>query len=426
MKSLSRVFKFNGYKVLDTGYTEKDNKIIVKLDRDSDKPFQCHECGRFMGRKRGQHLMKIRDFSIFGIPVFIEFWRFNGDCKNCGKARNEHIEFLCKETPHYTKRFAEQVGTLCEFMPVNRVAEFLGLSNSTVRRLDLHRMERFLKEYKIPVVTKVAVDEVYARKKAFSKNENRNKKFFTIITDLDTGKVIWVSESRDKVALDQFFILLGKKACRKIKVVAIDQHDPYKASAEEHCKNATIVWDKFHIMKNFEEAVNDVRKDLHNAMDNNDPLLPLTMGRDRFIFLKKDSKRTSEEKAHISQVLEQNRDFLTLEIIKERMLTFFNEGSAEDAKLVLDEVTAWIWEAGFEPLKKWANNIHEGWETLKNYFTYRVTTAIAEGTNNVIKYLKRRAFGFRNMDYFKLKIMQLCGYLNSKFVRETSFLARGL
>jgi len=71
----------------------------------------------------------------------------------------------------------------------------------------------------------------------------------------------------------------------------------------------------------------------------------------------------------------------------------------------------------FAPLETWCKNISVGWETLKNYFDFRVTSALAEGTNNVIKALKRRSFGFRNMDYFRLKIMQVCGYLNSRYIK---------
>ena len=76
----------------------------------------------------------------------------------------------------------------------------------------------------------------------------------------------------------------------------------------------------------------------------------------------------------------------------------------------------------FAPLENWYKNISGGWETLKNYFDFRVTSALAEGTNNVIKALKRRSFGFRNMDYFKLKIMQVCGYLNSRYIKNSEVL----
>jgi len=300
----------------------------------------------------------------------------------------------------------------------------------TVRRIDLKRMERMLRLYKIPEVTHIAVDEVYTRKKKKGDKEDRDERFFTIITDLKTRRVIWVSESRKKKALDEFFQILGKARCRSIAVVAIDQHDAYAKSVTEHCKNAKIVWDKFHILKNFGEAANETRKNLHNWLGPKDPLYRMTKGKYRFTFLKRESKRTTKEQRHIDDVVDANKDFATVEIIKERMLTFFDAQTESEAQETLIEIGRWIREKvrpgekvvdqsqlAFDPLWKWWKNLESGWETLKNYFQFRVTSALAEGTNNVIKSLKRRSFGFRNMDYFRLKIMQVCGYLNSRYIK---------
>jgi transposase len=82
--------------------------------------------------------------------------------------------------------------------------------------------------------------------------------------------VIWVSESLSQKALDEFFKIIGEKACEKIQVVAIDQHDDYAKSVRKNCKNAKIVWDRFHLMQNFGEALNEVRKNLHNRLDSSE------------------------------------------------------------------------------------------------------------------------------------------------------------
>ena len=143
----------------------------------------------------------------------------------------------------------------------------------------------------------------------------------------------------------------------------------------------------------------------------------MTRGQYRFLFLKRASKRTAEEKTHIDDVMKENESFLKLELIKEKMLTFFREPDESAALKAFNEVGDWIFQAGFKPLMDWHNRLEKGWSTLKNYFKYRVTSALSEGHNNTIKMLKRRAFGYRNMTYFRLKIMQVCGYLNSRYVR---------
>ena len=95
---------------------------------------------------------------------------------------------------------------MCEISAVSRVGELVGLDKMTMYRLDFSRLKRMLQHYKIPKVTHISVDEVYARKKSYGKRESRDKKFFTVICDLDTGRVIWVSDSREKAALDEFFV----------------------------------------------------------------------------------------------------------------------------------------------------------------------------------------------------------------------------
>jgi transposase len=359
-----------------------------------------------------------------GIRFKIHFWRHKGDCSKCKKIRAEKIEFIAEETPHLTQDYAWWLGRVCEIAAVSRVAELMGQDQNTTWRLDFARMKRMLAHYKIPQVTKISVDEVYARKKPKFKGESRDDRFFTVISDLDTHRVIWVSESRRKEALDQFFILIGEAACKNIKIVAADQHDGYAASTREYCKNATLVWDRFHIMQIFEEAVNETRKSLHTELTNGSPLQRLTRGKYRFMFVKKASRRTKEEKTHIDDVLKTNERFAKLELIKERMLSFFDEQDEVSAKAVFEQVGDWIFQAGFKPLMNWHNNLEKGWATLKNYFKYRVTSALSEGHNNVIKMLKRRAFGYRNMEYFRLKIMQVCGYLNSRFIPTTNQLLK--
>lgn len=117
-----------------------------------------------------------------------------------------------------------------------------------------------------------------------------------------------------------------------------------------------------------------------------------------------------------------NQAFLRLEVIKERMVTFFDQPTEAEAKEVFEELGAWIWQAQFKPLMKWYDNFEKGWDTAVNYFRFKVTSALSEGHNNVIKMLKRRAFGYRNMEYFRLKIMQVCGYLNSRFIPNVNSL----
>jgi transposase len=413
---IPRFLQFEGYETLDMKEFLSQGYIEVPLEKKADKEWKCWRCGSELGAQRGRYPVRVRGLSILRYRVVIRFFRYKGHCPKCKKARAEAVSFLSTESPHLTQDFSDFIGGLCEIAPVARVAEIFGLNELTTWRIDFRRLKKLLSKYPIPKVTAISVDEVYARKKSKFKNESRNRRFFTVISDLNTHKVIWVSESRDTESLDQFYILLGEEACKEITVVAMDQHEDYAKSTKKYCPNATVVWDRFHIMQNFEKAVNEQRMQLHGEQEKGSDLSRLTRGKYRFMFLKKAKSRTEEERQHIDEVMKINERFAKLELIKERMVTFFDEKDEKSARVVFDEIGDWIWQAGFELLKNWHRNLEAGWTTLKSYFVYRVTSALSEGINNVIKALKRRAFGYKNMYYFRLKIMQVCGYLNSRYV----------
>jgi len=416
MKGLARIFVYEGYEISDVRVSVKDKTVEFVLNREDVKEARCARCQNLLGRTRGKHRMKIQELSIMSFKTFVSFWRLKAHCDHCQKARSEAVSFLAKESPHLTQRYAWWLGTMCEFAAVSRVAEFADHPRLTVQRVDFKRLKRMVKHYKIPQVEKISVDEVYARKKS-KQGETRDDRFFTVITDLKTRRVVWVANSRRKEALDQFFHLIGPEACQQIKVVATDQHEGYRASVREHCPNAMVVWDKFHLLQSFGEVVNETRKDIFEHLAPGDEAKRLSRGKYRFVFLKKRKHRSANEQEHIEQAMMSNGFLYRLELIKELMHQVFDEKDEQSAWESFRKLGNWIEQSAFDHLKRWWINLEAEWETFSNYFRCRVTTALSEGHNNVIKALKRRAFGYRNMDYFKLKILQVCGYLNSRHIK---------
>lgn len=420
MKKLPRFLRerFRGYEILDFKEWLSDGKVEIILCAKDSKVKCCHRCKGALGASTAKHLLILEDRPAMSFRTFVRVWRHKGWCESCKKYRSEKIDFICPESPHLTAEYGWWLGRLCEISSITNAANLMKHNGYTLWRHDFHRMQRMLQHYRIPPLTRISVDEVYARRKNKYEFENRNNKFFTVISDLNTHKVVYVIEGRSKEALDSFYKLLGSEACSKIEVVATDQFDGYAASTREHCPNATLVWDKFHILQNFEEAINEVRKNMHEEMYKNNELKSLTRGNWKYVFLKRASKRTDVEKEHIESIIKINEPFFHLELIKESMLNFFYEPNVEKAKEVFESIGHWIMRMGknFAPLLRWYNEMEKNWSTLVNYFKYPVTTSLSEGINNVIKMLKRRAFGYRNMDYFRLKIMQKCGYLNSNFI----------
>lgn len=405
-----------GYEVTDLKEWLKNGFIEVFLKPESDE-MTCHRCDTRLSTFHGSYNITLQHLPLFNFKTYLRLKRRKGFCPSCKKIRSERLDFVAPETPHYTQEYSWWLGRLCEFSTISKAAKFTQTNEMTLWRMDFERMRRMFQHYKIPKVTKISVDEVYAQKyRPGFRNQGRDKSFFTVICDLDSRRVIWVSESRSQSALDEFYKIIGPERCDEIEVVVGDQHDAYKASTEEYCKNALFVWDRFHLVQTMERAVDETRKELHADLDWDKDTKRLTRGRWKYVFLQKASRRTKEDQQHIEQVFKNNEKFLKLELIKEKFLTFFDSKDVLEAEITLGDIGMWIHQCGFLTLKKWHQNLTAGWKTLKNWFKFRVTTSLSEGQNNVIKTLKKKAYGYKNMAYFKLKILQVCGFLNSNYI----------
>jgi len=251
---IPRVFKFQGFKT--TEIKEWLSKGYIEISLKPEKDMKCFRCGSQLKTLSSTYPMNVRHLNVFFQKCILKFKRRKGYCPSCNKERSEEIEFLSDSSPHITKDFAWFLFRLCEISSVTKAAELTEVDPMLAYRIDYKILLKLIAGYKIPVVRRISVDEVYARRKK-KKGENRSDLFMTVITDLKTHKAIYVSQGRRKEALDEFFILLGIDACRKIKVVACDQYDGYRLSVEQYCPNAVVIWDRFHLMQNFNEAVNE-------------------------------------------------------------------------------------------------------------------------------------------------------------------------
>ena len=169
----------------------------------------CHE---LHSAKVGEHRIRVRTLDIHKFKTYLIYKRQKHRCLNCKKVRSEALDFVSKESPHVTEEYSWWQGRLCEVTSVSRVADITENNQMTLWRADFKRMRRMFQTYKIPDIKRISVDEVYARRSRY-KYKDRAECFFTVISDLDTRKVIWVSQSRSKEALDEFYHIIGKERC---------------------------------------------------------------------------------------------------------------------------------------------------------------------------------------------------------------------
>lgn len=406
---------FQGFDIADIKEWRESRLMELILESKPDREHHCSHCGCDLAAMDGRYWLKSRHLRIMGWAVAVCFWREKRDCPNCDKIRSEAIDFICPTTPHMTEELAWWINRLTEITSVLAVSRLESVDKKTCYSVDKYILMRLLQGYKIPKVRSISVDEVYARGPAqLKEGETRDDLFLTVIIDRDTHKVIWVSKSRKKKALDEFFTIIGDAACKEIKVVATDQHAGYQASVEQYAPQATIVWDRFHIVQKFNEALNEDRKAEQQKIDPEGQMEDLMSGKYRYLFLTKASQRTQEEIRHVNEVHRLNTKMAKLEIIKEHFHKMFDCHDVEEAKIMMAECYQWAWDAKAENVWWWLKSIREE-QRFWNYWTYRVTTGVSEGINRAIKGLKWQAYGYKDMQYFALKILQKVGYLTSRY-----------
>ena len=414
---LPYVFRcFQGFQTKDVKEFIPQQRMEIHLESDPDRKPLCNVCGHKLGNQKDRYHVRAKHLRVMNWSVEICFFREKRWCENCQKTRSEWISWLSPTSPHITSELAWWINRLSEITTVMQVAKLEAIDKMACYKVDKHILMRLIQGYQIPAVTHISVDEVYARSpKQKKEGENRDDLFLTVIVDQRTRKVIWVSPSRRKEALDTFFELIGPEGCKRIEVVTCDQHKGYAQSVEQYCPQADLVWDRFHLVQSFNEALNEERKKEWNKYG--DPAMKeddLLAGKYRYIYLTKAENRNKEDQRHIDMVMKKNERMAKLEMIKEHFHKMFEEQDGEQAKIMLLECLQWSMQTGSIYLQKFFQSLRDRKE-LWNYFKHRMTSGVSEGINRAIKTLKWVAYGYKDMHYFSLKIMQKCGYLNSKY-----------
>lgn len=357
-----------------------------------------------------------RHLRMMSWHVSVQFYREKRWCENCRGNTSEFIEFLCPTSPHVTLELAWWINRLSEVTSVLAVSELESIDKMACYKVDHHILARLLQGYKIPKVKCISVDEVYARSaKQQKEGETRDDLFLTVIVDQQTRKVIWVSQSRRKEALDQFFELIGPEACKEIEVVATDQHDAYTASVKQYCPQAEVVWDRFHLVQKFNEALNEERRLELSNIDPEGKMGDLMNNKYRYVFLTKASQRSAEDQRHIKEVMRLNGRMAKLELIKEYFHKIYNTAAdVMSAQVMFGECYQWAMQINANFIVNWIRSVMND-QRFWNFWIYRLTSGVSEGINRAIKGLKWQAYGYKNMAYFALKILQKCGYLNHRF-----------
>ena len=225
----------------------------------------------------------------------------------------------------------------------------------------------------------------------------------TIFTDISTGQVIHAVEGRNEEFLRLFLRLLSKKA-KRLRGIGIDMSAAYSSSVTQHLPHVAIIFDRFHVTKLLNNTIDKIRRAEYAKHNNKD--LHVLKGQ-RFLLLRNFVDLKDDQKSSLQKLLEINKSLAIAHSMKEQFRLFWQCGSVKEGARFLGWWIIQAFESGVDLLAKTARTLLHHFKGLISYFEHGIDNGKAEGINNKIKVLKRQAYGFRDQEYFKLRLYNL-------------------
>jgi len=328
--------------------------------------------------------------------VFIQLPVQRVECLCCKVIRQVKIHFA-EWRRTYTKAFERYALALCRHMTILDVSRHLKVSWDVIKDIQKRYLAKKYNRPRLKHVTRIAIDEI---------SIGRGHRYLTVVLDLKSGAVIFVGDGKGCDALIPFWKRL-KYAKANINAVAIDMSPAYIAAVLENLPGATVVFDHFHVIKMYNDKLSQLRRTIQREAEG--PLQKKVLKGTRWLLLKNTYNLNEEknEKERLEEALKLNKPLATAYYLKEDLKRIWLQVCKVDAKEILTE---WIKRArstGITILKKFADTLASHAFGILNHYDYQISTGPLEGTNNKIKTLQRQAYGFRDMEFFKLRIYGL-------------------
>jgi transposase len=316
-------------------------------------------------------------------------------CRRCQKVKQEKLEWLA-EFPFYTKRFAFYVGRRCRGSTIQDIAKELHLNWKTVKALEKQYMREQLRRVSNPGPKVIGIDEFSLRK---------GHTYRLVVSDLERKRPIWFGgEDRSEESLDRFYQWLGSKKSQKIKLAVMDMWKAFRNSTAKNAPQAGILFDKFHVMRHLNEALDKVRKREYARLT----------GRSReyikgqkYMLLSRWEHLNSDGRESLKKLLKANKRLHTAYLLKEsfgQLWGYKREGWAR--RFFENWRCALKWQR-LKPYEEFAKMIDRHWDGIAAFcqLENKVSLGFVEGLNNKIRVIQRRAYGLRDEEYLRLKVL---------------------
>lgn len=377
-------------------------RLLIRLEPHGGLTKRCSRCGAPVADVHDVSERRVRDLPLFEHDVWLAFPRARLLCPRCGPTV-EAVPWLDRYQ-RMTKRLADKIARLAQVMPIKHVANWFGISWDTVKQIDQRALETRLGPVDLTGVRVIAIDEFAL---------HRGHRYATMVVDVPRKRVLWVGSGRDGNALAGFFDALGEAGCAQIEAVVLDMFPAYVAVLRERCPQAALVYDLFHVVARYgQEVVDRVRIDETNKLQRpsrdyrraHAESIRRGLKRTRWLLLSNRQNLVWKDRVRLRDLLKVNRALFKVYVLKDdlkQLWRFRYPGVARRfwrawyARAIASRVPALI---------RFARRLQPRVEYIINHCRYPLHTSFLEGINNKIKVLKRMAYGFRDDEYFFLKI----------------------
>ncbi len=384
-------FGMHGYSYCSQHFAEKQTFFVIDQPRER---LRCSECGSPAVWIHGRVQRMFHALPIGGQPSFIVFDVPRLCCLRCNTVRQAKIGFADPKK-RYTRSFERYALELSRFMTIKHVAQHLQIGWDVVKEIQANHLQRKFGKPNLRKLKQIAIDEI-----AVGKGHH----YLTVVLDLLSGAVVFVGDGKGVDSLQIFWRKLRR--CRaRIKAVATDMSAAYIRAVRENIPNAVHVFDHFHVVKLFNDKLSAFRRQLYHlaSSDHDRRILKGT----RWLLLKNPENLDEDrnELDRLTEALQLNQPLATAYYLKEDLRQIWMQPNKRTARRVLRDWLARARASGIRMLEQFADTLEEHQEGVLNYYTYRISTGPLEGTNTKIQLMKRQAYGFRDHEFFKLKIL---------------------
>ena len=389
VRNIKALVPFKGYVVTQVSFEEIGAQI--NLDFDGRCGPRCPRCDARLPRNK-LGMRAVMDCPVpNGTAVYLTFPTVQGFCARC-----QHYVTTCPQEVHpscqATWRLMRAVSTWASVASNSAVAAVFEISDATVRRYDKLVLAEELPPPCLDGRRKLLIDE---------KNLGKARGFVTVILDGDTGELLHMAEGRKKESVESFLMQLTDEQKKSIVAVGIDRSGAYQSAVEEHLPKAEIVFDRFHLMMNLNEAVDEVRRTVCREATADDRRL---LKGQRYLILANQENLDEQGQARLKELLEANESISTAYILKEQFRAIFGYRRAGWARRSLANWCALAEASGLAPFRRLARSFARHADKVCAFVKHGLTSGLIEGFNNIVSRLIHKACGVRDLDYLELRL----------------------